>query len=476
MTSPVISSEKALKKLYIKTYGCQMNVYDSERMADILKPHGYELTDNPDASDMIIMNTCHIREKATEKVYCELGRYKPIKKDREQEGKPFLLAVAGCVGQAEGGEIMKRAPYVDIVLGPQSYHQLPEMIERAKRAFQEKQQNLDDKKKLKAIKRDPIVYADFPVESKFDHLPQVSDSKRFSAFLTIQEGCDKFCTFCCVPYTRGAEYSRPVLDIVKEAKHYVAAGAQEITLLGQNVNAYHGLSSTGSGEWGLAALCLELANIDGLKRIRYTTSHPKDMDDALIRAHGDCDKLMPFLHLPVQSGSDRVLKAMNRKHTAAFYEDIIQRLRAANADIGFSSDFIVGFPGETDEDFEQTMGLVERVGYGQAYSFSYSPRLGTPAAALETQVPEDVKKERLHRLQSLLFSQQLAYNKSFVGRTIPVLFERHGKKAGQFLGKSPHMQSVHVMSNDDMMGKIRWVKITEAFETSLQGDIINEPT
>ena len=475
MIEPIVSSqEKPLKKLYIKTYGCQMNVYDSERMVDILKPHGYELTDNPDASDMIIMNTCHIREKATEKVYCELGRYKPIKKEREAEGKPFVLAVAGCVGQAEGGEIIKRAPYVDIVLGPQSYHQLPEMIERAKRAFHARQENANDRKKLKELKKDPIVYADFPVESKFDHLPQVSDNKRFSAFLTIQEGCDKFCTFCCVPYTRGAEYSRPVADIIKEAKHYISLGAQEITLLGQNVNAYHGTSSTGSGEWGLAALCLELANLEGLKRIRYTTSHPKDMDEALIQAHGSCEKLMPFLHLPVQSGSDRVLKLMNRKHTVAFYEDIIHRLRDVNPDIGFSSDFIVGFPGETDEDFEETMGLVERVSYGQAYSFSYSPRLGTPAAALNDQIPEAVKKERLHRLQSLLFAQQLAYNKSFIGRTIPVLFERHGKKAGQFLGKSPYMQSVHVLSNDDIMGKICWVAITGAFETSLQGEIIVE--
>lgn len=472
MDSPVVSSEKALKKLYIKTYGCQMNVYDSERMADILKPHGYALTDDPDRSDMIIMNTCHIREKATEKVYCELGRYKPIKKNREQEGKPFILAVAGCVGQAEGGEIIKRAPYVDIVLGPQSYHQLPEMIERAKRAFHARQDSAEDKKKLKELKKNPIVYADFPVESKFDHLPQVSDNKRFSAFLTIQEGCDKFCTFCCVPYTRGAEYSRPVADIIKEAELYVKAGAKEITLLGQNVNAYHGLSPKGAGEWGLGALCLKLAEIDGLQRIRYTTSHPKDMDDELIRAHGTCEKLMPFVHLPVQSGSDRILKLMNRKHTVSFYEDIIFKLREVRRDIGFSSDFIVGFPGETDQDFEETVKLVERVFYGQAYSFSYSPRLGTPAAALEDQVPESLKKERLHRLQSLLFSQQFAYNKSFIGQKMPVLFERHGKKAGQFLGKSPYMQSIHVLSNDDMMGSIRWVKITDAFETSLQGEIV----
>jgi tRNA-2-methylthio-N6-dimethylallyladenosine synthase len=363
---------------------------------------------------------------------------------------------------------------VDIVLGPQSYHQLPEMIERAKRAFHARQENAHDQKKLKELKKDPIVYADFPVESKFDHLPQVSDNKRFSAFLTIQEGCDKFCTFCCVPYTRGAEYSRPVFDILEEAKRYIEAGAQEITLLGQNVNAYHGTSPTGSGEWGLAALCLELANLDGLKRIRYTTSHPKDMDEALIQAHGNCEKLMPFLHLPVQSGSDRVLKLMNRKHTVSFYEDIIHRLRDVNPDIGFSSDFIVGFPGETDKDFEETIGLVERVSYGQAYSFSYSPRLGTPAAALEDQIPEAVKKERLYRLQSLLFGQQLAYNKSFIGRTIPVLFERYGKKPGQFLGKSPYMQSVHALSNDDILGKIRWVSITDAFETSLQGEIIAE--
>ena len=463
------SGESTLKKLYIKTYGCQMNVYDSERMADILAPHHYRLTEDSTSADMIILNTCHIREKATEKVYCELGRYKDLKKEREAEGRQFILAVAGCVGQAEGGEIIKRAPYVDIVLGPQAYHNLPEMIERAKRAFQVKQ---EDKKKAKILRKEKIVYADFPVESKFDHIPKVSGNKRFSAFLTIQEGCDKFCTFCCVPYTRGAEFSRPIQDVLEEAKRYVAAGAKEITLLGQNVNAYHGASPTGQGEWSLGALCQEMAQLDGLERIRYTTSHPKDMDDELIQAHGSCEKLMPFLHLPVQSGSDRVLKMMNRKHTVASYEEIIAKLRDVCPSIGFSSDFIVGFPGETEADFEATLALVDRVKYGQAYSFIYSPRPGTPAAALSTQVDPSLQKERLQWLQTLLNRQQLAFNQSFLGQTIPVLFERRGKSEGQYLGKSPHMQSVHVLSNSDMMGQVGLVKVKEAFENCLKGDII----
>ncbi len=446
-----------------------MNVYDSEKMAEILGPHRYQLTEDPDSSDMIILNTCHIREKATEKVYSELGRYKSLKQSRVAEGRPFILAVAGCVGQAEGGEIIKRAPYVDIVLGPQAYHKLPEMIARAERAFWV---NQEDRKKGKEFRKDKIVYADFPVESKFDHIPQASDNKRISAFLTIQEGCDKFCTFCCVPYTRGAEYSRPVQDIVAEAKRYVALGAKEITLLGQNVNAYHGVSPAGQGEWGLGALCLELAEIEGLDRIRYMTSHPKDMDEALIQAHGTCDKLMPFLHLPVQSGSDAILKAMNRKHTVAFYEEIIQKLRDVRPDIGFSSDFIVGFPGETDKDFEETLGLVRRVNYAQAYSFSYSRRPGTPASVLETQVDEAVKKERLGVLQALVNDQQQAFNQSFLEKTIPVLFERQGKQPHQYLGKSPHMQSVHVLSKDDILGKVCLVRVTGAFENSLRGEII----
>jgi tRNA-2-methylthio-N6-dimethylallyladenosine synthase len=457
------------KKLYIKTYGCQMNVYDSEKMADILGPHRYELTDDPTSSDMVILNTCHIREKATEKVYSEIGRYQSLKKERTAEGRQFILAVAGCVGQAEGGEIIKRAPYVDIVLGPQAYHKLPEMIERATRAFHINQL---DKKKGKEYRKDKIVYADFPVESKFDHIPAVSDNPRVSAFLTIQEGCDKFCTFCCVPYTRGAEYSRPVGDIVAEAKRYVALGAKEITLLGQNVNAYHGISQSGQGVWGLGPLCLELSNIEGLERLRYMTSHPKDMDDALIQAHGDSPKLMPFLHLPVQSGSDAILKLMNRKHTVAFYEEVIQKLRHVRPDIGFSSDFIVGFPGETEKDFEDTLSLVERVQYGQAYCFSYSRRPGTPAAGIETQVDEEIKKERLQRLQTLIHAQQESFNQSFLGKSIPVLFERQGKRADQYLGKSPHMQSVHILSNgDNIMGQVHEIKVIEAFDNSLKGEL-----
>ena len=446
-----------------------MNVYDSERMADTLKPHKYELTDTVEHSDMVILNTCHIREKATEKVYCELGRYKSIKKQREAEGKQFILAVAGCVGQAEGGEIIKRAPYVDIVLGPQTYHQLPEMIERAQRVFRAKQ---EDKREAKRLKRDKIIYADFPVESKFDHIPHVNANNRSSAFVTIQEGCDKFCTFCCVPYTRGAEYSRSVSDVLAEVKQYAAAGAVEITLLGQNVNAYHGASPTGEGVWGLGALCQEICQMEEVQQLRYTTSHPKDVDAELIRAHGECEKLMPFLHLPVQAGSDYVLKAMNRKHTAAFYEEVVQQLREARPDIAFSSDFIVGFPGEKEADFEKTLELVERVNYAQAYSFVYSPRPGTPAAGMETQVPEAVKKERLYRLQALLNEQQFAFNRTFLGRTIPVLFERRGKQEGQYLGKSPHMQSVHILSNDDILGQLRMVKIEEAFENSLKGVLV----
>jgi len=446
-----------------------MNIYDSERMADTLAPHRYKITEDPESADMVILNTCHIREKATEKVYSELGRYKPLKEMREAEGRQFILAVAGCVGQAEGGEIIKRAPYVDIVLGPQAYHKLPEMIERAHRAFQIKQ---IDKKKGKEFRKDKIVYADFPVESKFDHIPQATHNQKFSAFLTIQEGCDKFCTFCCVPYTRGAEYSRPVFDIIKEAKEYVARGAKEIILLGQNVNAYHGTPVSGQGEWGLGALCLELAHLEGLERLRYMTSHPKDMNEDLIKAHGECEKLMPFLHLPVQSGSDRILKMMNRKHTVSFYEDIIQKLKSVRPDIGFSSDFIVGFPGETEEDFEETLRLVKRVNYGQAYSFSYSPRPGTPAAGIETQVDETVKKERLQRLQALINVQQEAFNNSFIGKTIPVLFERRGKRENQYLGKSPSMQSVHIFSQDDIMGQVRLIKVIDAFENSLKGELV----
>lgn len=449
------------KNLFIKTYGCQMNVYDSDRMADTLAPHGYQLCDEPDNADMVILNTCHIRENASEKVFHALGRYKPMKQAREDQGKDMILAVAGCVGQAEGPEIIRRAPYVDIVLGPQTYHRLPEMIERAKRAKKKKMEE--------GGKKERIVETDFPVESKFDHLPAPKSNNRISAFLTIQEGCDKFCTFCCVPYTRGAEFSRSVAEVVAEAKKYVAEGIQEITLLGQNVNAYHGQGPNGSGEWGLGALCLELAELDGLKRIRYMTSHPRDVDDELIRAHGDCEKLMPFLHLPVQSGSDPILKQMNRKHTTERYMEIITDLRKARPDIAFCSDFIVGFPGENDRDFEATMELVRQVNYAQAFSFKYSPRPGTPAAAIELQVPESVKVERLKALQDLLNQQQIAFNQSLVGKTTPVLFERYGKEENQYLGKSAYMQSVHVICPRDIIGKLLDVEVTEAGSNSLKG-------
>ncbi|MBN8530746.1 MAG: tRNA (N6-isopentenyl adenosine(37)-C2)-methylthiotransferase MiaB, partial [Alphaproteobacteria bacterium] len=368
------------KKLHIKTYGCQMNVYDSARMADVMAPLGYKTTDSADDADLIILNTCHIREKASEKVYSELGRIRVAKKVREDSNNPILIAVAGCVAQAEGEEIMKRTPFVDIVVGPQSYHELPELVAKATR------------------KAGGVVALDFPAVSKFDHLPEPSAPASGSAFLSVQEGCDKFCTFCVVPYTRGAEYSRPVADIVREAESLVKRGVVEITLLGQNVNAYHGEGEDGT----LAKLIRRLAKIPGLKRIRYTTSHPRDMDADIIAAHGEVEQLMPYLHLPVQSGSDRILKAMNRKHTAKEYLAIIENLRAARPDLALSSDFIVGFPGETEEDFQATLGLVKQVGFASAFSFMYSPRPGTPAEGYGNQIDEEVKAERLHRLQTLL--------------------------------------------------------------------------
>lgn len=434
----------APKKLYIKTYGCQMNVYDSERMAETLGAEGYVTTDRQDEADMVLLNTCHIREKAAEKLYSDLGRLKPLK-----AANPDLkVGVAGCVAQAEGEEIVRRAPIVDLVVGPQSYHRLPQM-----------------EKTLRTGAR--ALDTEFPDEDKFTEMPNRPKAARGpTAFLTVQEGCDKFCAFCVVPYTRGAEVSRPSDRIVTEAQGLVEAGVREITLLGQNVNAYHGHTQ------GLAGLCRDLAKIDGLERIRYTTSHPNDMDDALIAAHGEEPKLMPYLHLPVQSGSDRILKAMNRKHTAEHYLRLIERIRDARPDILMTSDFIVGFPGETDQDFEDTMSLVAEVGYGAAYSFKYSARPGTPAAEKQT-VPMDVMDARLQRLQALLAQQQTAAQEAMVGRETTVLFEKPGRLEAQWGGKSEHLHAVHVHSEADLRGQIRRVRITNTEAHSLGGALID---
>ncbi len=439
-----------------------MNIYDSERMADILIPLGYEVTDSPDDADMVILNTCHIREKAEQKVFSDLGRLRDKRDERRARGADMVIVVSGCVAQAEGAEIIRQAPYVDIVVGPQTYYRLPEMIAKATRAAHKTRRPLQ-KKGL------GIVDVDFPVESKFDHLPQTGES-RVAAYLSIQEGCDKFCTFCVVPYTRGAEYSRPGADILAEARHLLTLGAKEITLLGQNVNAYHGKAPLGT-EWGLGRLIRELADL-GVERIRYTTSHPRDMDQSLMDAHRDVPALMPFLHLPVQSGSDRILEAMNRKHTALAYLDIIDRLRDARPDLGLSSDFIVGFPGETDKDFEATLDLVRRVKYAQSYSFKYSIRPGTPAGAMEAQVLEGVKASRLQQLQDLLNEQQLAFNQKTVGTVQPVLLDRKGRQEGQFIGRSPFMQSVVVNAPSRLLGQVIDVRIDQAHPNSVSGTVV----
>jgi tRNA-2-methylthio-N6-dimethylallyladenosine synthase len=443
------------KSVHIKTYGCQMNVYDSERMAGLLARHGYTAVANADAADLVILNTCHIREKAAEKVYSELGRLRIARDERlAAGGAEQRLVVAGCVAQAEGASLLERAPFVDIVVGPQAYHRLPELLAKRERASGGQ---LD---------------TDFPPESKFDLLPEVAEGSAVSAFLTIQEGCDKFCTFCVVPYTRGAEESRPAAAILAEARRLVAGGAREITLLGQNVNAYHGMGPGGT-EWGLARLILELAGIDGLLRIRYTTSHPRDMDDDLIRAHGRVPQLMPFLHLPVQSGSDRVLHAMNRGYGAADFERIVDQLRHARPDMALSSDFITGFPGESDADFEATMALVERVGFAQAFSFKYSPRPGTPGAVMPRQVKEAVRGERLQRLQALLEQQAAAFNAATVGDVLPVLLERPGRHPGQLVGRTPYLQAVHVAAPAAVLGSCLAVEITQAFPHSLAGRLVD---
>lgn len=446
------------KKVYIKTYGCQMNVYDSDRMTGVLAPLGYVTTESPQDADLVILNTCHIREKAEQKVYSELGRLNIIKREKKEAGLNYTIAVAGCVAQAEGDEILRQAPYVSMVFGPQSYHQLPEMIAQLKRS--------EDPTKGPGR---GIVNVEFPIDDKFDALPMPLKTAS-TAFLSIQEGCDKFCKFCVVPYTRGAEYSRPVEKVLHEAKHLVDLGAKEITLLGQNVNAYHG--EYNDDVWSLARLLEELSALNGLERIRYTTSHPRDVTDDLIRVHADLPKVMPFIHLPVQSGSDKILRDMNRKHDSAFYLDLIDRLRYARPDIAFSSDFIVGYPGETDQDFEATLKLVETVQYAQAYSFMYSPRPGTPAAAMELQVPEEVKTERLQRLQNLIMDQQLTFNQSFVDKIELVLFDRIGRRSGQIIGKTSYMQSVPMVAPERLVGQILPVKISSVTASSLQGEIV----
>ncbi|MCH8239622.1 MAG: tRNA (N6-isopentenyl adenosine(37)-C2)-methylthiotransferase MiaB [Proteobacteria bacterium] len=445
---------KAAKKHFIKTFGCQMNVYDSERMSEALAELGYSAADTPEAADLIILNTCHIREKAAEKVYSELGRLKQIKQARQAEGRRTIIAVAGCVAQAEGREMLARAPVVDLVVGPQSYHRLGGLLARA--------ENGDA----------GIIDIDFPQIDKFKHLPARSNGARaVSAFLTVQEGCDKFCTFCVVPYTRGVEYSRPVSEIVDEAEKLTQAGVRELTLLGQNVNAYHGEGATG-GVWSLARLLRRLAQIPDIARLRYTTSHPRDMSEDLIALHGDEEKLMPYLHLPFQAGSDRVLAAMKRRHTRDDYLELVRRIRAARPDIALSTDIIVGFPGESDEDFTRTLELVRDVVFAQAYSFKFSPRPGTPAAAMANQVTDEVKSARLQQVQALLRAQQSAFNGACVGRRLPVLFERAGRSPGQLAGRSPYSQAVHAIGHDALIGDIVEVDIIAAGPNSLEGGIV----
>ena len=440
------------KGIYIKTFGCQMNVYDSQRMADVLKPMGYAATEAVDGAELILVNTCHIREKAAEKLFSELGRYRQIKAANAQAGRRTLIAVTGCVAQAEGEEILRRAPYVDIVVGPQSYHRLPEMVTRLTRGERTSQIDLD-----------------FAPEAKFDQLP-ANGSNVPAAFLTIQEGCDKFCTFCVVPYTRGGEYSRPFDAVLAEAHTLAAGGAREITLLGQNVNAYHGTRDNSTA--GLGDLIRAVAEIPGIERIRYTTSHPIDMSDDLIAAHADVPELMPFLHLPVQSGSDTMLQRMNRHHTIDLYRSIVEKLKRARSDLRLSTDFIVGFPGETEREFDDTLAFARDIGFIQTYSFKYSARPGTPAAILPGQISETVKSERLAALQQVLEANQHEFNEACIGRTFPVLFDRHGKFSGQLIGRSPYMQPVHAEVPAQAFGDIVDVRIVSAHTVSLGGEIV----
>jgi len=446
------------KRVYIKTYGCQMNFYDSGCMAEILHNLGFIAAETAKDADLVILNTCHIREKAAEKVYSELGTIRRLKAAKTERGGRMIVAVAGCVAQAEGAEMMQRAPCVDLVIGPQSYHRLPELIARVLRADSA-----------------GVLETSFPAEPKFDFLPETTAPRGVATFLTVQEGCDKFCSFCVVPYTRGAEYSRPVMQVVAEARRFVRGGAREITLLGQNVNAYHGEGPDGR-EWRLGKLVRQLAELPGLDRIRYTTSHPRNVDDELVAAHRDVPQLMPFVHLPVQSGSDRVLAAMNRRHTVAEYRRIVERLRAARADLALSTDLIVGHPGESDEDFRSTLHLVGDVRFAQAFSFKYSPRPGTPAASAACQVPDGVKSQRLAELQLLLASQQRDFNEACIGRTLPILLEKPGRHRGQLAGRSPYLQSVHVAAAADQIGQIVPALITAASANSLSGSLAGAVT
>ena len=441
-----------MKKVHIKSFGCQMNVYDGQRMADILSQQGYEETATPEGADLILLNTCHIRDRAVQKVYTELGKLRDIKKAQGAEGQETKIVVAGCVAQAEGVEIQRRQPAVDLVVGPQAYHRLPELLAEAAR------------------KR--VVDTDLPIEDKFGFLPapkpQAIRARGISAFVTVQEGCDKFCAFCVVPYTRGAEFSRPVAQILAEVGRLAEAGVRDVTLIGQNVNAYHGEGPDGA-VWGLARLMHRVAEVPGIARIRYTTSHPRDMDDGLIAAHRDLPQVMPFLHLPVQAGSDRILAAMNRKHTGDEYRRLIERIRMARPDIALSSDFIVGFPGETDADFEDTIRLVDEVGFASSYSFKYSSRPGTPAADLEHQIPRAVMDERLYRLQERIEYHRQVFNAAMVGRTVDVLLERVGRHPGQLAGKSPYLQAVQIESETNQIGDIVQVMIERAGSNSLFG-------
>ncbi|WP_454623599.1 tRNA (N6-isopentenyl adenosine(37)-C2)-methylthiotransferase MiaB [Bradyrhizobium cenepequi] len=443
------------RKLHIKSYGCQMNVYDAQRMVDTLAGEGFVETANADEADLVILNTCHIREKASEKVYSELGRLRVMKDDAARQGRDVKIAVAGCVAQAEGEEIIRRAPTVDVVVGPQSYHHLPQLLKQAKAEGR-------------------ALETEFPIEDKFGFLPPPKPNairaRGISAFVTVQEGCDKFCTFCVVPYTRGAEVSRPVTRIIEDVTRLADNGVREITLIGQNVNAYHGEGPDGRS-WPLGNLLERLAAIPGVLRLRYSTSHPRDVEDSLIAAHRDLPALMPFVHLPVQSGSDRILAAMNRKHTADDYRRVIDQFRAARQDIAFSSDFIVGFPGETEEDFSATLALVTQIGYGAAYSFKYSPRPGTPAADMQETVPAAEMDERLERLQNLIDSQQSAFNKAAIGTTIDVLFERAGRNPGQIVGRTAYLQPAHVMASSDIIGNILPVRIDGLERYSLLGEL-----
>ncbi|MBS0247272.1 MAG: tRNA (N6-isopentenyl adenosine(37)-C2)-methylthiotransferase MiaB [Proteobacteria bacterium] len=448
-----------MRKVHVKSFGCQMNVYDSHRMADTLAPEGYVETQSPAEADLIILNTCHIREKAVDKVYSEIGRMRELKDQAEVEGRRMLIAVAGCVAQAEGEEIIRRTDSVDVVVGSQNYHKLPGLIARA----------LDGEK---------IVDTEFPLDDKFDALaqpsPQAISKRGISAFVTVQEGCDKFCTFCVVPYTRGAEVSRPVAKIIADVERLAANGVREVSLIGQNVNAYHGVDENGRSVT-LGALMRRIAQVPGIARLRYMTSHPRDMLSPvcadLIAAHGDLPALMPYVHLPVQAGSDRILSGMNRRHTRREYMTAIERLRAARPDIAFTSDFIVGFPGETEEDFRETLALAEEVNFVMAYTFSYSPRPGTPAATLDDQVPNAEKHERLLRLQAVIDRQWKAFNSSFVGKTMEILVEKPGKLTGQLVGRSPYLQSVHVMAKPELIGEIVPVTITNVGSNTLFGEL-----